>query len=344
MPYALDPPTPTPEIRNPRGIGAAGVWRFRDALPVTTQISLGEADTPLVKLNWGELELFAKLESLLPTGSFKDRGSAVLISWFVDRGARRVIADSSGNLGASIAAYSARAGLECHVYAPASASSSKLAQIRAYGAALISVEGSRSDVAEEAQAAVDGASAYASHAWSPVFLAGTQTYSFELFDQLSRKIPTAIIFPLGAGTLFLGAYYGFKALWSAGHAESIPKFFGIQVSACAPLARAFANGDESPSTVPTVGSTAAEGILTTMPPRGREILAVARATGGAILEIPEHSLLAASRSLAREGVYAEPTSAVAFAGLRYLEVAGLITPDDTIVVPVTGHGLKTPAG
>ena len=177
-------------------------------------------------------------------------------------GIERAVIDSSGNAGASLAAYCARVGIACEVYAPATASPAKLAQLRAYGARVVPVEGSRQDVAAAALAGC-GSAAYAAHGWTPWFLHGTMTFAGELHRQLGRA-PDAIVIPLGAGTLLLGIAHGFAALVRRGAVERAPRIYGVQSSACAPLAAAFERG--LPASVSVVArDTAAEGIKTADP-------------------------------------------------------------------------------
>ena len=184
-------------------------------------VSLGEPATPLVEVTLGGLTVTAKLEGALPTGSFKDRGSRVVASALREYGVQGVVIDSSGNAGASLAAYCARAGIVCEVYAPASASATKLAQIRAYGARVVPIDGSRQDVTAAAVSA-----AYASHAWTPWFLHGTTTFADEIYRQLARA-PDAIVLPVGAGTLLLGIARGFAALARRGAVEAVPRIYAI---------------------------------------------------------------------------------------------------------------------
>jgi threonine synthase len=172
----LDVVTPLDPVRL---ASSQGLWRYRDWLPVTEAVTLGEPTTPTVDVSWHGATALLKLEGSLPTGSFKDRGSAVLVSWLVAHGAPAAVVDSSGNAGASLAAYCARAGLACHVYVPKSASPAKIAQIAAYGGVLHEISGNRQDLADAARQACSSGS-YAPHAWHPLFLAGTQTVAYEI--------------------------------------------------------------------------------------------------------------------------------------------------------------------
>ena len=298
---------------------------------------LGEPRTALVELRDDGRTAMAKLEGGLPTGSFKDRGTAVTVSWLRARGVREIVVDSSGNAGASFAAYGARAGLRVRVFVPADASPAKLLQVRAHGAIVVTVPGPRSAAGDAARDALKDAGAdvaYGSHLWQPAFLAGTATFAYELFEQLERRAPDVVIAPLGGGTLLLGAHLGFARLLAAGLIEHVPRLIGVQSDACAPLARAFRAGEPDAVAVDP-GATIAEGIRIARPPRSRQILAAIRETGGEIVEVSDDEIRAALRKLLARGLFVEPTSAAAYAGL-----SRSTSPSEIAVVALTGHGLK----
>jgi threonine synthase len=305
------------------------------AFDVDAGPSLGEPETPLVRVELGSRQVVAKLEGALPTGSFKDRGSRAVVAALLAHGARHALIDSSGNAGASLAAYCARAGIACDVFVPAAASQAKLVQVEAYRARIVRVLGTRQDVTDAAvAAAAESGAAYASHAWAPWFLAGTATFAREVVAQLGRA-PDAVVLPVGAGTLLLGIVRGFDALRREGAVDRVPPLYGVQSAACAPLVVAFEQGrDDVEAAVP--GNTAAEGIKIARPPRSPQILAAVRASGGALVAVDDEALWAAFRRLARAGVLVEPTSAVAFAAAESLP----LDPEKTVVVAATATGLK----
>ena len=319
-----------------------GLWRYRGWLPAVDPVQLGEPRTALVELaDGGDRRVLAKLEGGLPTGSFKDRGTALTVSWLRSRGVRALVVDSSGNAGASFAAYAARAGLGLRVFVPADASPAKLAQVRAHGARLVAVPGSRAAAGDAARAAVESGGtgvAYASHLWHASFLSGTATFAYEVFEQLGNRAPDAVIVPLGGGTLLLGIHLGFERLREAGLIPTIPRLIGVQSDACAPLARAFRAGVPDAEAVEP-GGTIAEGIRIALPPRSRQILAAVRATGGEILEVTDDEIRTSLRGLLAQGLFVEPTSAAAHAGLVRLPPSG----HATMVLGLTAHGLKAAA-
>jgi len=318
-----------------------GQWRYRALLPLDPDwvpITLGEGNTPLIEVDWEGHTVQLKLESQSPTGSFKDRGAAVLITALHGLGIQRVVEDSSGNAGASLAGYAARAGIGCDVCVPASAAGPKLAQMEAYGAEVIEIKGRREYAALAAWAAAAHGAYYASHVYSPFFLAGIETLAYELWEQLGHRAPDAIVLPVGNGTRLLGIYHGFQRLYEAGLIAGQPRLFAVQAAACTPIYQAFRDGRETIEPAPSA-PTVATGIAISQPVRAGQILAAVRATDGAVFSVTEEKILKARNQLARCGFYAEETSAVAMAALRELESA--LSVGELIVVPVTGHGLKT---
>lgn len=222
------------------------LWRYEEFLPLAAPpISLGEGRTPLVPLTE---TVSAKLDYLMPTLSFKDRGAVMLAELARRLGPDRVVADSTGNAGTSIAAYCARAGLPCTVYVPEGTSPKKTEQIRAHGAQLVTVPGGREATALAARAAADGPGVfYASHVFNPYFLHGTKTYVYELWEDLGGRLPDALAVPVGNGTLLLGAALATAELHALGMIETRPRLIAVQAEAVAPLAAAFhAGADDLP--------------------------------------------------------------------------------------------------
>jgi threonine synthase len=245
------------------------------------------------------------------------------------------IADSSGNAGASLAAYCARAGVALELFVPAETSPAKLAQAHAYGATVIQIPGGRTAAAAAARKhAAASARFHLRHSSSDAFLSGTSTVAFELWEQLGGAAPPAVVVPVGAGTLLLGLAQGFTTLQAAGRIERLPRLYGVQAERFAPLARAF-HGDPAGE----LQATIAEGICVADPPRSVQILDAVRRSGGDLLTVSEEAIEAAREELARGGLFVEPTSAVAHAALPSVP-----TPRDGIVVVVTGSGLKQPIG
>jgi len=319
---------------------ARSLWRYRAALPVeiANPITLGEGCTPLVQQSWGVLRPSFKLEWFNPTGSFKDRGSSVMLSFLRQIGIDAVLEDSSGNGGSSVAGLGAAGGMRVKILAPASTSPAKIAQVRAYGAEVQLVAGPR----EEAEAEAIRQSSemfYASHNWHPLFLEGTKSFAYELWEDLGFRAPDNVIVPVGAGSGLLGCAFGFRELMKAGQIAKLPRLFAAQPLNCSPIDASFRAGADTP--VPRdVHKTIAEGTAIKHPMRLREIIGALRESGGGTIALTEEEILAALRRLARQGLFVEPTSASAAAALDKLFGAGTIKARENTVVILTGTGLK----
>lgn len=321
----------------------SSLWRYRALLPLPPNaqpITLGEGWTPLIELDWRGKTIYCKLDFMMPTGSFKDRGSTVLVSAIKALGITNVVEDSSGNAAASLAAYCARGGLAATIFAPAHASPMKLAQIQVYGAQLQPIAGPRARSAEAAQQAVihDGAY-YASHYYNPFARSGMYTTAWELWEQLGRRAPDNLIMPVGHGTNLAGAYRGLVALRQRGLIPQLPRLFAVQAAQIAPLVEAFARGASEPAPVEPF-QTLAEGIAICHPAHGGELLRALRETGGAAVGVDEDEIRAARANLARRGLFVEPTSATVFAALE--KIGDRLGKNEITVVSLTGSGLKAP--
>ena len=316
------------------------VWRYARGLLVGAEhaVSLGEGWTPLLAGQWHGAPVHYKLEFMMPTGSFKDRGMTVMVSYLKSRGVTHVLEDSSGNAGASLSAYAAAAGLTCRILVPETASYPKIAQIAACGADVVTIKGSRQDVAEAALRQ-SAEIFYASHNWQPFFVEGTKTLAYELWEQAGFRAPDNVVVPLGYGSNVLGAERGFDELLRAGEIARRPRLFGVQATRCAPYAAAFRAGVEH-LVASEIAPTVAEGIATPKPTRVADVLRAVRDTGGSIVAVEEAEIVRALRDLARLGLYVEPTSAVAAAGLSRLLGSGVIRPQEYTVLVLTGSGLK----
>jgi threonine synthase len=316
------------------------LWRYRKALLVDAAdaVTMGEGWTPLVAGEWDGMPVLFKLEFMMPTGSFKDRGMTVMVSYLKSRGMAEVLEDSSGNAGASLSAYAAAAGLRCRILVPETASHPKIAQIAACGADVVTIRGSRQDVADAALA-MSRDIFYASHNWQPFFSEGTKTLAYELWEQLGFRAPDAVVAPVGYGANVLGCDRGFSELQRRGEIGRVPRLYGIQAANCAPYYAAFQAGVENFVPVP-VSPTVAEGIASSKPTRMREVLAPVRASGGEIAAVSEDEIVRALAALAKKGLYVEPTSAAAAAGLSQLIARGAVKKDETVVLVLTGSGLK----
>src|SRR5580692_3632794 len=314
----------------------ASLWRYRAALALSgpPKVTLGEGWTPLVTRRWDSVPMQFKLESQMPTGSFKDRGTAVMLNHLLEVGVSPIHEDSSGNAGSSIATYAAAAGIPCRIFVPTSAPRGKVVQIAASGAAVEAIPGTRQAVTEAALAAV-GESFYASHNWHPFFIEGTKTLAYELWEQLGFAVPDNVLVPTGYGSNILGLERGFDELVRRGEVARTPRLFAVQAANCAAFAAAW-SGDAAFSPQPTM----ADGIATVKPVRTAEVLAALRRSGGGVVAVPEDEIAPALQRLGRLGLYVEPTSATVGVALSRLLADGMIRSGETTVAVITGHGLK----
>ncbi|MBC8099123.1 MAG: pyridoxal-phosphate dependent enzyme [Armatimonadetes bacterium] len=313
------------------------MWRYGALLPAEPKLTLGEGMTPLVPVTVDGQSFHAKLEHLNPTGSYKDRGAAVLLNHFAAHGVGSVVETSSGNAGAAAALYAAGLGMRARIYTPANAVGTKKRQIQTV-AELVAVPGARSavDAACEAAAAEPGV-AYATHAWSPLFIAGQMTAAWEIWEQLGRRAPGAIVTPVGMGCLLRGLYHGFGALLDAGLIDRIPRIFAVQAANSDPVVQGWEQGLD---TVPDIHQqpSVADGIMTLRPIRETQVLHAIRASDGMALRVTEDDILAAHAAMLQRGLLIEPTSATTVAALPQVRQH---YPGDDLVLLLTGNGLKT---
>jgi threonine synthase len=313
------------------------MWRYREALPISQDdhiVSFDEGFTPLTPHDISGTTVHLKQDHLFPSGSYKDRGASVLISQAKALGVDSVVEDSSGNAGAAIAAYCARANIQCDIYVPDSTSPAKLEQISSYGAKLHQIPGSREDTADAALNAAEGRF-YASHVWNPYFFHGTKTFAYEVWEQLGGRAPDEVIIPTGNGTLLIGAHIGFSELMDAGLIDALPRLIAVQAENCSPL---FQMWNEDLADLPDTRTTPtqAEGIAIAAPARGKQIVDLIRSSAGEVLTVTESEIKSAYTEMVRSGWFIEPTSASAIAAASKRTKKNAL-----VVIPLTGHGLKS---
>ena len=317
---------------------APGLWQYAAALPVDSAHarSLGEGMTPLVQGTLDGYQVWFKVDALMPTGSFKDRGAAVFAAYITQLGIRRVILDSSGNAAAAMACYCALNDLECTVYVPAHASPGKLIQARAYGAQVVEVPGNRMNASVVAMEAAEKSDDvfYASPNWHPIFIEGVKTWAMEVWEQLGGRMPGIVFVPTAGGSGLIGARHGFEAMGGP-----IPLLVAAQADACAPLARTPLSAGDVVSV--TAKPTIAEGVSIAAPPRGREMLRALKDSGGWAEAVTEDAIASATRDLWLQGFYVEPTAAVGAAAFKSALARGAVLAGREVVIFLTGSGLKT---
>ena len=308
-------------------------------LPLTP-LALGQGDTPTIGFDWPDarrIRLELKLEFLSPTGSFKDRGAAMLMAaalsaiWSGGQGA--FVEDSSGNAGAALSAYTGAAQLSAEIFVPSGAPAAKLRQISAVGGNVHTVDGDREAVAAAAEQYAQGRGLpYLSHNRSPYFSEGMKLAAEEI---AAHGLPEAIVLPVGNGSLLIGLFRGFQELVQIGRIPQMPRLYAIQSMSVDPVAAAWRN-HEVRDPQPTV----ADGIAVAAPPRMAQMLEAIRESGGAAGVVSEAEIASAHVSIAKRGLYIEPTSAVPLAALRRLVERGQLADGERVLVPLTGSGLK----
>ena len=316
-----------------------GLWRYKAFLPLLNDdiVSFGECLTPLDKYQLEGQSFFLKHDYLFPSGSFKDRGNALMMSWLKAMNIDSVIEDSSGNAGASLAMYAARAGISARIFVPAATSASKLLQAEACGAEIVRVEGDRQSTADETlrQSAT---SFYASHVYNPLFYHGTKTLAYELYEQMQGSLAENIIIPVGNGSLLLGLLTGFEDLYKAGLIDAIPCLIAVQQQDYAPL---FHEGGGSLHSNTAIMPTLAEGIAISKPLRLKQMKDMLTKYKGRVVIVSDRMIRDALCLAFSIGCYIEPTAAVAFAG--FVKLRKEFRADEKVVVLLTGNGLKASA-
>jgi len=300
-------------------------------------ISLGEGWTPLVKFSDN---LYFKMDHLNPTGSFKDRGSTVLVSALhksLKKAKGYISEDSSGNAGASIAAYAARAGLKTKIYVPKFISGQKFNQTLFYGAEVVKVSGSRNKVTEEAQRPENG-KFYVGHVLHPLFRDGIRTLAYELAEQFNWKLPERIYLPVSAGTLLLGLISGLVHLKDSDIIETVPKIIACQTRQVSPL---YHRLKRLKYTAPENVTSVADALVSVNPPLLDLMVRKLKEVDGDAVMVEENEIIDAFRSLAKNGFLVEPSSAVAYAGYKKQLQSGKTSVDARTVIVLTGMGLKT---
>jgi len=333
------------------------IWRYEELLPVSSDfaVRLGEGGTPLIRSRrlgerLGMKNLFLKDDTRNPTASFKDRAMAVGSAKAVELKKTDVVTASSGNAAASLAAYSAGAGMKCHAFVPPDAAAGKIAQLLLYGASITKCEQEKEgeDATVQAMlAAVDKFGYYPCPSFgpfNPYQVEGPKTMAYELYEQLEWKGLDAVFVPTGSGCLLTGIWKGLRDFKELDLTRSYPRLVAVQPSGNQALVKAIQNGVSLDKLVPEpYPASVAGGLLDPYPWDGDAAMAGVRKTRGAGVSVSDREILRAVRELAAfEGVFAEPSGAAGLAGLERMLSDGDIDRDETVVVLVTGSGLKEP--
>src|SRR5262245_4439575 len=328
------------------------IWRWFDFFPIerrTSIVSLGEGSTPLIHATrLGErlkmARLYLKNDTVLPTGSLKDRSNTVGISKGKELGFTTATVMSTGNAAASVAAYSAAAGMESVVMVPSGTAPSKIIQARAYGATVVVVDGDfDNEVAQLYKTAIEEFGWYDCLSSNPYRDEGKKSYAYEMVEQLNGEVPGWVIHPTAGGTGIYAMWKGFQEFLSLGWIQNRPRLVASQSEAAAPITHAFMKGlvDIEPEVArPTVAESIQVGNPVSL---GWRALAALRESKGTAVPLSDEEILEAQSLTARlAGIFAEPAAATSVAAAKRLRAAGVIGPDELVVCNLTGHGLKQP--
>ena len=337
-------------LRDVRASRDETLWRWFDFFPVKRRgsvVSLGEGYTPLVRCRrlgkrLGMPRLYVKNDTLLPSGSLKDRSNTVGISRAVELGFDTVSVPSTGNAAASVAAYAAAAGLRSVVMVPAGTDRAKVTQAYACGATVVVVAAASLDhMGAFYREAVREFGWYDCLSSNPYRNEGKKSYAFELFDQMDEHVPHWIVHPTAGGAGLAAMWKGYRELHGLGWAHRFPRLVAAQSRAAAPIVAALENGSATVEPV-VAGPTVAESIQVGDPRAlGLRALRAVRASNGAGVALTDQEILAAQGLLGRlAGIFAEPSAAASLAAAVRLRQEGVIEGGDTVVCNVTGNGLK----
>lgn len=325
-----------------------GMQRYLPSLPVADPanfVTLGEGDTPVVPLAGigkylGNEHLFAKLEYVNPTGSFKDRGNAVQVSVLKELGIAVAADVAEGNAGHSFACYCARASIAFIGFVYDDPEHPKVRAVALTGAEIHRVEGDRNDCRKAiARFCEDSGTVNMFYVRNAYFIEGQKTIAYEIAEQMD-PLPDHIIVPVSNGSILLGLWRGFSEMLRDGRVASMPHLHGVQPDAFQPLAAAFDGRDWRAA---PQANTIAAGIKTAEPPRLDSMLGACKASGGQAIAVSDNGILLWQRRLAeQEGIFVEPTSATVLAGAEELVRRRVISKDERVLMPLTGFGFKEP--
>jgi threonine synthase len=339
--------------KTPWNTRALSVWKYRELLPLDDDrfvTSLGEGGTGLHRCQrlgreLGLKHLYVKNEGENPTGSFKDRGMTVALSKAIELGKRKVVCASTGNTAASLAAYSARAGLDCIVLVPkGKVAAGKMLQVIIHGARIFQIDGDFDQAMEMVVKLTEQRkSFYLMNSLNPFRLEGQKTLAFEVYDQLQGNPPDTLVLPVGNGGNISAIWKGFSEFRDLGIVRMRPRMIGVQAERAAPIARAIRTRANRvrPVSNPQTFATA---IRIGFPVNWTKVLRAIRESNGTADTVSDREILEAQKSLAsKEGIFVEPASAASIAGLKRQLEAGNVDRSELVVCVTTGHGLKDPS-
>jgi len=319
----------------------SGMGRYASVLPDIEPVTLGEGWTPMLHSR-RHANVWLKEEGANPTGTFKARGLALAVTMARHYGFKKLAAPTAGNAGGALAAYSAAAGIEAHIFMPQDTPMANQVECLAYGAHLNLVDGLISDCGRIV------AERKAAEGWfdvstlkEPFRVEGKKTMGYELVEQLGWRYPDAVFYPTGGGVGLIGMWKAFEELEELGWVRGKrPKMIAIQAAGCAPVVRAFEHGEEA-STLWQDAHTAASGLRVPKPYGDYLILDIVRRSSGTAVAVSDDAIFASLKDWAsHEGLLLSPEGAAATAAYDYLLATGFLAPDDRVVIFNTGSGNK----
>ena len=324
------------------------IWQ--DFLPlsqVNHDLSLGEGNTPLIRLknierNFRLPTLYAKNETVNPTFSFKDRGTAVAVQKAIALGIQKIGTVSTGNMAASTAAYGAKARLRTFVLVKEDTPEIKLRSIGLHRAVIVRVKGDYGELFRKSLDLAPRTGIYFMNSVDPFRIEGYKVTGLEIFRQIDRKVPDYLFVPVSAGGHLVGIIRAFQDLKRGGFIENYPHFIGVQAAGCSPVAQAFAKGLQKVNRI-TKAQTIAHAISNPDPPAGNLLLQLIREIGGTVMSVPDDQILEAQHLLAEyEGLFVQPASATTLSGAMAFAKQHKLAPTSKSVLVLTGSGMKAP--
>ncbi len=326
------------------------MWRYRPLLPVTD-----DAFIPPLPVGWTPLVPAKRLAHLLgikslrikddsrnPTASLKDRASAMVVARAAQIGADIVTTASTGNAAAALAGVCASVGMKAVIFVPATAPEAKIAQLLVYGATVFLVQGTYDQAFDLCVQTAEEYGWYCRNTgMNPYTTEGKKTAALEVAEQLGWEAPDVLIVGVGDGSIIGAQYKGFSDLLTLGWIRKMPRLIGVQAEGSSSMVRAWINGHDPATMAPGPAETVADSISASLPRDRVKAMRAVRETGGAYVSVTDEAIIAAIPDLARHtGIFAEPAAAATLAGLRQARLEGAIGPNESVVLLVTGSGLK----
>jgi threonine synthase len=326
------------------------MWRYKALLPIAPDavvppLRVGYTPfyaTPRLAENLGIERAWVKDDGLNPTASLKDRASALVVARAKEQGVRVVSTASTGNAAAALAGIGASAGMETIIFVPATAPEAKIAQLLVYGATVLLVEANYDTAFDLCYEMCISEGWYCRNTGlNPFTIEGKKTVAYEIAEQMQWNTPDVVVVSVGDGNIISGVYKGFYDLYQLGWIARIPRLIGVQAEGSSPLVDAWQRDLNAEEMQPVDAHTIADSISAGLPRDRAKALRAVRETDGAFIAVTDEEIVSSIPPLARlTGVFAEPAAAASFAGSKRAVQSGLIQRDESVLLLVTGSGLK----